>query len=250
MSARARSPQSYYELNYLISEEKALHVRDHVANYLELHEDSVGRPNFSWPVHTLCLDSDDFTFYRQAINDVEHRRQLRVRYRSLNPEAPAHLEIKRRLADAVVRERCAVRLEDVPLVLSGQLLTPHRLLQRDPVGERVLEHFVELAQRFQAKPKLHIAFLREAYTSADGTVRVTLDRQIQCQATSAQGLEWEFRDPCGLFPSKVLLELSCVERFPNWFREMAEHFNLAQCEADKFVAGISALGSRVFGLPG
>lgn len=45
-----------FELKYLIGEETALLVRDFVRSYIDLDEYSVGRPNYSYPVHSLYLD--------------------------------------------------------------------------------------------------------------------------------------------------------------------------------------------------
>ena len=80
--------QVHYELNYLVSEETALNVRAFARSCLELEERSVGQPSFSYPVHNLYLDSDDFTLYWRAINDPEHRVELRVRYYSLERGEP------------------------------------------------------------------------------------------------------------------------------------------------------------------
>jgi hypothetical protein len=249
MSAGSGLPQSFYELNYLVSEGVALRVRDFVQGQLNMDEYSAVRPNYAYPVHALCLDSDDLTLYRRAVNDIEHRYQLRVRYLSSAPDQPAHLEIKRRMADAVIKERCSVRQEAVPMVLGGELLDPRYLAERGATQLAVLQRFLRWSESIQARPRIHIGFLRECYRSDDGTVRVTMDRCICCEPCFVPELGTEFQDPCHLFPSQVLLELSYAERFPNWFRDLVEHFSLEPCEADKFVAAVSALGSKRLGAP-
>ncbi len=52
---------SRYEQKYIIGEEIALRIRDFVRAYLELDENGVGKPEFSYPVHSLYLDSDELT---------------------------------------------------------------------------------------------------------------------------------------------------------------------------------------------
>lgn len=244
MRARSSPHGSYYELNYLISEATALLVRDFLGTYLDCDEYSVGGPDFGYPVYTLYLDSDDLTLYRQAINDIEHRCQLRVRYWSSQPEAPVRLEIKRRLADAVIKERCLVRPEAVALLLAGELVPFEFLAARSAGHLEVVHHFLTRTQRLGARPKLRLGFLRECYLSDDETVRVTMDRLIQCEPCFAPELGTEFEHPHRLFPAEVLLELSYAERFPHWFRELVECFSLLPCEADKFVAAVSAWGGR------
>jgi len=51
------------ELKYILSEERALAVRDFVRSYLELDEYSVDKPNYSYRIHSLYLDSDEMTTY-------------------------------------------------------------------------------------------------------------------------------------------------------------------------------------------
>jgi hypothetical protein len=247
MSTQTAALQRFHELNYLINEAVALRVRDFISEYLEMSEESVGRANFSYEVHTLCLDSDALTLYWQAVNDVEHRHQLRVRYLSLHPDAPVHLEIKRRQADGVIRERCAVRREGVAVALAGQLPEARLLTSRHPGHLNTLQRFVTCAQSIGARPKVHIGFLREGYSSPDNTVRVTMDRDIWCEAYFASELVAQFSRPRRLFPSQVLLELSYHERFPDWFGELVRHFDLMPCEADKFVAAVSTLGCNALG---
>ena len=49
---------SRFEQKYIIGEETALQIREFVRSYLELDENGVGKPNYSYPVHSLYLDSE------------------------------------------------------------------------------------------------------------------------------------------------------------------------------------------------
>jgi hypothetical protein len=40
----------------------------------------------------------------------------------------------------------------------------------------------------------------------------------------------------------VILELKFTNRFPNWFRELVQVFDLRQCGAAKYVDGIARFG--------
>src|SRR5438045_9275038 len=106
---RDRMQQSRFELKYLISENTAQRVRDFVRCYLDMDEYSVGRPNYSYPVHSLYLDSDDLTLYWQTINGNKNRYKLRLRYYSTNPETPVFFEIKRRMNNCIMKQRGGVK---------------------------------------------------------------------------------------------------------------------------------------------
>ena len=62
--------QQRFELKYLLSEEVALGIRAFVSSYLELDEYAVGKPNNSYTIHSLYLDSDDLRLYWGTINGV------------------------------------------------------------------------------------------------------------------------------------------------------------------------------------
>jgi hypothetical protein len=77
--ARDRMQKQRFELKYLISEDTALMVRDFVKSYLDFDEYSVGKPNYSYPVHSLYLDSDALQLYWETINGNKNRYKLRLR---------------------------------------------------------------------------------------------------------------------------------------------------------------------------
>src|SRR6266487_5701449 len=118
---RDRMQTQRFELKYLIPEATALLVRDFVRSYLAMDEFSVGRPNYSYPVHSLYLDSDDLKIYWRTVNGDKNRYKLRLRYYSDNPDSPVFFEIKRRMKDVILKQRGGVRQCAVPLLLNGQL---------------------------------------------------------------------------------------------------------------------------------
>jgi SPX domain protein involved in polyphosphate accumulation len=85
---RDRMQKQRFELKYLISEETALKVREFVTCYLDFDEYSVGKPNYSYPVHSLYLDNDDLKTYWDTINGDKNRFKLRLRYYSTHPDTP------------------------------------------------------------------------------------------------------------------------------------------------------------------
>src|SRR6185436_1754616 len=96
---------SRFELKYIITEEIALKVRDFVQAYLDLDENCVGKPNFSYPVHSLYLDSDALFLYWSTINGDKNRYKLRLRFYNNNPETPVFFEIKRRMNNCILKQR-------------------------------------------------------------------------------------------------------------------------------------------------
>jgi hypothetical protein len=241
--AADRMQQQRFELKYLITEDMALRVRDFVRSYLDFDEYSVGKPNFSYPVHSLYLDSDDLKLYWETINGIKNRYKLRLRYYDTNPKSPVFFEIKRRMNNCIMKQRGGVRQQYVPYLLSGHLPHDEHLLSKAPKQMVALQRFCELMNRIHAKPKVHISYMREAYVSDDAQVRVTIDRNVFGEENLSPSIKIDMKDPVLSFAETVILELKFTNRFPNWFRDLVRMSNVMQCGAAKYVESIQGLGS-------
>jgi hypothetical protein len=236
--------QQRFELKYIVDEDTALKIRDFVRCYLEMDEYSVGRPNYSYEVHSLYVDSDDLRLYWETINGNKNRYKLRIRYYSTNPDAPVFFEIKRRMNNCILKQRGGVRHDAIHWLLSGHLPEYEHLISKNERHLVALQRFCQLQHEIQGKPKIHIAYLREAYLSEDDSVRVTLDREIKAEPNLTTTLKTDMEDPEPSFVKQVILELKFTNRHPNWFRDLVRVFNVMQCGAAKYVSSIERVGSR------
>ena len=112
---------SRYELKYIIPEHIALQMRDFVRQHLELDEFCVRQKASSYPIHSLYLDSDDWCLYWDTINGNKNRYKLRVRYYTDDPKTPVFYEVKRRMKDVILKQRCGVKRGFEQFPLSGHL---------------------------------------------------------------------------------------------------------------------------------
>lgn len=64
---------SRFELKYIIPEHVARALRDFVAGYLDIDEFGATQPNFSYPVHSLYLDSPNLSTFHWTINGDKNR---------------------------------------------------------------------------------------------------------------------------------------------------------------------------------
>src|SRR4030095_13970531 len=123
---------SRFEQKYIITEDTALRIREFVRSYLELDENGVGKPNYSYPVHSLYLDSDDLKLYWSTINGDKNRFKLRLRFYNDNPDTPVFFEIKRRMNNCIMKQRGGVRREAVQFLLDGQFPQESHLVSQSP----------------------------------------------------------------------------------------------------------------------
>jgi len=236
--------QQRFELKYLITEDMALRVRDFVRCHIGMDEYSVGKPDYSYPVHSLYLDSDDLTLYWDTINGMKNRFKLRLRYYDATPKSPVFFEIKRRMNNCILKQRGGVRQQYVPYLLGGHLPEEQHLLSKAPKQMIALQRFCELMHRIQAKPKVHIFYMREAYVSDDDQQRITLDRSVYGEENLETKIGTEMKNPVLSFENIVILELKFSNRFPGWFRELVRMANVMQCGAAKYVESIQGLGAH------
>jgi hypothetical protein len=237
-----------FELKYIIKEDVALAVRSFVSGYLEIDEFGATRPNLSYMVHSLYLDSDVLTIYWQTINGNKNRYKLRVRFYENRPAAPVYFEIKRRMNDAILKQRGAVHRRAVDWILAGHNPEPEHLVSNDPKHLVALQNFSRLMIENHAKPKAHVAYQREAWISPhNNSIRVTMDRDVRCSPEPTARMVAEMDNPVTVFGKNVVLELKFTGRFPDWFRELSRIFGLAQCSAAKYADGVALLGERHFG---
>ena len=243
--SRDRMQQSRFELKYLLTEHTAQRMRDFVRSHIDLDEYSVGKEQLSYPVHSLYLDSDDLKTYWWTINGDKNRFKLRLRYYDANPGSPIFFEVKRRMDNCIMKQRGGVRQEAVAALLAGHLPEPEHLLVKDNAKQlAALQRFSHLMESLHAKPKIHIAYLREAYVSADDSQRLTFDRMIQAEEHLTRTVTTDLIHPVRNLEGCVVLELKFTNRFPNWFRDLIETFGVMQCGAAKYVEGVQNLGSR------
>jgi hypothetical protein len=233
-------------LKYLISEHKAQQIRHYVSSFLDLDENGVGKPNLSYAVHSLYIDSDRMTTYWDTINGNKNRFKLRIRYYNDDAHAPVFLEIKRRMDNCIQKQRVGVRREAVNMILRGQLPPPALVMARHPHHAFALQNFCRTAQEMQAGPKMHIAYLREAYLPrTDNSARVTMDRQVLSEPNPTGQLSTHMSKPLLVWGRAVVLELKFTDRYPNWFRDLVQIFELRQCGAAKYADGVTLLNGRL-----
>ena len=128
------------------------------------------------------------------------------------------------------------------MLLQGHLPQAEHLVSKAPQQLVALQNFCQLSHTIQAKPKVHIFYMREAYVSDDDQVRVTIDRKVYGEANLGYSITTEMEKPNLCFPNQVILELKFTNRFPDWFRELVRVFGVMQCGAAKYCDSVQAVG--------
>jgi len=231
-----------FELKYRITQALAVQVRDFVAPQLVQDPFGAAQADLSYPVHSLYLDSPNYSTYQSTINGDRNRYKLRIRFYEGLPDKPVYCEIKRREDSAIYKQRCGMTRHAVAEVVAGRIPARSELVDDDPSAERALHNFCRLVSGLQASPVCHVSYRREAWLGHDGNrVRVTFDRMVRtCEERRLQ-LEPELLDPVTVFNDEVVLELKFTGRFPLWMRDLVQVFGLSQTSAAKYCDGLDCL---------
>ncbi len=243
--AHSTFQQQRFELKYLVKEEITSGLRDFISSYLIVDDFGDGRPNLSYPVHSVYLDSDDLKTHYATINGTKNRFKLRLRYYDEKPATPVFFEVKARVDNCILKHRCGVKRDAVPLLVAGQLPAQESLFSKEPKQMVALQRFNYLQHLINARPKIHNHYLRQAWVSAhDNSVRVTFDRQVLIEPYNGLQAIVQMQNPVRVYPDYTILELKFTTRYPDWFKEMVRAFNLMQFSAAKYSEGIVTLGEH------
>jgi hypothetical protein len=233
-----------YELKYFITPSQASRVREIVRSYLQPDDYSLAAEDYSYPVHSIYLDSIDLTTYWATVHCERSRFKLRVRYYEENPEAPVFLEIKRRLNETVRKQRAGVRRDMLDALIRGEFPGPHHMFDRSVEQLGSAQMFSTLRHQLHAGPKVHVAYQREAWVDPVGNaVRVTLDRSVRGEPMQEIRLTTRMDDPVLPFGEQVVLELKFTNRFPNWFGSLVRQLDLTQCGVQKYCGSLDLVRS-------
>lgn len=246
-----------FERKYFVSQSQALRIREFVRNHLVLDEYSKGRTNYSYPIHSLYLDSEQLTTYWATVHGEKSRFKLRLRYYDDQPETPVFFEVKRRMNDCIIKQRAAVRKAVAAGLVDGLCPGPEHLLNPKPSHLVGLQNFSKLMQHLSARPKMHVAYLREAWVSHDSnSLRVTFDREIRGAVIRRIQLSTTMVQPfrpvwgAGVYGDKVVLELKYTHHFPDWYRELVQQFNLLQSGVPKYCGTVDGRSEEPGSAPG
>jgi hypothetical protein len=234
-----------FERKYFLNERQAIGVREFVRCYLIPDEFSSKQADYSYPVHSIYLDSPSLATYWATVHCEKKRFKLRVRYYDDLPDSPIFFEIKRRENECILKQRGMVRRDAGAFLLAGQMPGPEHMLSPKTNHLAAVQRFVFLMERLHARPTVHVGYSREAWMSPEtNSVRVTIDRQVRGEPRTQAIFSTLMTHPVYAFGNQAVLELKFTDRFPHWFGELVRHFNLTQTGAPKYCGSIMEAGEE------
>lgn len=232
-----------FEFKYIVSDAKARAIRDYARSYLQHDEFADPQLDYSYPIHSVYLDNAGLSLCQATVNGLKNRFKLRIRYYDGNADHPVYFEIKRRVNDAILKSRAAVRRECAAPLLAGHWPRMSDLQKPDDLRHwDALQQFCDLRDRLNGRGQLIVSYLREAWVLRDNnSVRLTFDRSLTATPWTGHIIAPDFKTGRHPDVGGVILELKFTDRFPNWMRELAQVFGLRRCSVPKYVECASVL---------
>lgn len=243
LSAAPATHASRFELKYIIDEDRARACRDFARSYLQPDPHADPANGYAYAIHSLYLDDPGFLLAKGTIDGHKNRFKLRIRYYNGIADRPVFLEIKRRINDAILKDRAMVHRSAVARLLAGDWPEVHDLVQPGNLRHfHALERFCDLSAQLRARGHVIVSYRREAWVSPENeSIRLTFDRQLVATPFRGELVEGDFdrgiKPPIG----GVVLELKFTQRYPDWMRELVRVFDLRRTSMPKYVECLYSL---------
>lgn len=242
VTTRHEMQERRMEQKFLVSEDQAAVIAARLRRHLVLDRHSAPRPDRSYDVHSVYLDSHALESYWSTLHRKKNRFKLRVRFYDDDSSQPAFVEIKAKADGHTVKQRHPVPRH----TLKGILSTNDRAAINPFAGVEdfsALEEFMQKVKSLRAEPKLHVAYRREAYVSRnDNSVRVTFDREVRSEPVNTLRLTTEMGTPRLLCQDHVVIEVKCSGATPFWLTRLIAQMELNSSRFTKYVFGIEQHG--------
>lgn len=274
--ASAALTRARRELKYLVPKARLAELTRDVAKHLPAHllrawGDS-SPPLSDQAVTTVYFDTAEHDLFRAA-SGTERNIKLRVReYDAIHPEMRAlaaregggydeivWLELKRRDGDETSKRRVAIPKPDVQTFLeSGVRSAAMDVIAREmPNTDEVLQELHAFVRDFgkPLRPACVVNYVRCAWQALDGSVRVTIDRDVAFfPASRDQWRRQDLTERVSLGPP-VAVESACVIEVkthgepPTWLNAALSACEASRVDYSKFVTAMTALHGHASAQP-
>ena len=229
-----------FEYKYLIDERCAHEVRTFARAYLVHDDNARAEQKWAYATNSVYLDGPGYPLFNATMQGHKNRFKLRVRYYTENASDPVFFEIKRRVNDIIMKDRALVKRDRAFRILAGESPRLSDLVKPGNLDHwSSLRRFCDMRDNIGAVPRVYVSYLREAWVKTDDdNVRLTFDRELcggKWDWDPTFTVKREVKIPPLMAHAPCVLELKFTDRFPYWFRDMAQAMNLERRANAKYV---------------
>jgi len=203
------------ECKFLLNDIQFHNIENQLKDYMEL--DKYNKNNEFYTISNIYYDTDDNQLIRNSLSKPKYKEKLRLRaYGVPEPDQKVFLEIKKKVCGLVNKRRTTLRLmEAYDFVNTG--IQPEL---KSYMNKQVLNEIGYILKIYELKPKLYLAYDREAMFCKDNhNLRITFDKNIR---TRRHDLKLEMGDYGEnlLNEGQWLMEIKTENSIPLWLTKL------------------------------
>ena len=228
------------EYKFLIDEEQYHQWKDEISQRLAV-DDNPGNSG-DYPILSQYFDTADRDCYWEKQRRFRSRRKIRVRvYGSETAQIPpaGFLEVKHKLNGLGVKRRLPIPVETAQAfalgddeVLRGiydQVGRAGRIVIDEVLGMRAAGHI----------PSIQIRYDRNAFSSPDGTLRITFDTLLRCRTSFPRLIPDDQGFSKFIIPEdQSIMEVKSIGPVPYWLRQRAGETGLSRRSFSKYCTSL------------
>ncbi|QDU84667.1 VTC domain protein [Planctomycetes bacterium Pla163] len=182
-------------------------------------------------VQSVYLDTPDGNALEENLAGISHREKLRFRWYG-DGATGVRGTLERKVRENLLGWKDLARI-DAEVDVEG---TDRLTFMRHLIANVPADWAADLRQGLE--PVQWISYTRDYFTTADGTVRITVDRELR---TWDQRLRWRLSRAQSSFIDRILvIEAKCATQHYERARELLNHLPLFVDRCSKFVLASSA----------
>lgn len=210
-----------YEKKYFLTPTQYRLFKEKLMNFVRADE---------YPTYTLCniyYDTDDYKLIRSSLEKPMYKEKLRVRsYGVPGDSSDVFVELKKKF-DGVVYKR---RITATPFAAKS-LLNGFKSAERDSQISNEIGYF---QQFYHTKPKVFIAYDREAYRGKDNDeLRITFDTNLRYRLDNLTLQAGDYGEPI-TDTDKILMEIKIPGVCPLWLSQLLSEYKIYPTSFSKY----------------
>lgn len=229
------------EYKFLISAEDYRRWKDEISERVEADQNPGNSGDY--PIISQYYDTPDRECYWEKQRRYDSRRKIRVRvYGSETAQIPpaGFLEVKHKLNGLGVKRRLQMPVESAQRFALGDLDVLREMYgEVKRSGRIVIDEVIGMIEKGGHMPSMQIRYDRNAFSTPDGTLRITFDNKLLCRPEFTQLLP---DDPGFKLPiidqSQSIMEVKAIGSVPYWFRVRAGETKLIRRSFSKYCTSL------------
>ena len=221
MAGRIQSCFQRYEKKYMLTPYQYRLMLDGMKPYM--------RPD-EYGQYTLCniyYDTDNYQLIRDSLEKPVYKEKLRMRsYGVPGDEDNVFVELKKKYKGVVYKRRVTMDADSAVNYLNSNI---------PPQCENQILHEIDwFIQGYHPKPKVFIAYDREAYAGAeDKNLRITFDTNLRWRDTELDLRAGNYGNAL-LSPEDILMEIKTPGAVPLWLAGLLSEIGAFPCSFSKY----------------